>query len=408
MALWLTVLAMPAVAAPELPLGRAVFEDPFSPPAYRKLHVREQAHVELGQAVFNTQWLPAGTPDAGRRAGLGPLFNSGSCDSCHNSAKRGRGPVRDGPVPVGLVIQLGTRSPDGKALPEGDPTYGLTLNTSALDGVAVEGNVTVHFAQQQGRYPDGTSWTLRRPVYEIHDLHYGPLKSTTLIKPRLAPALFGLGLLEAAMSDIKGPDAAHFGWQGDVPSLRTQTAKAFALEMGLTSSVRPQDDRTAAQHPEEAGPPEVAEELLDALVAFEETMAVPVREAPPIPEKEEQEGAELFTRTGCAACHPPALPSPAGPLDAYTDLKLHDMGSALADSTLQGLKVTSRWRTPPLWALDYRGNGRPDVHLLHDGRARSVEEAILWHDGEGRIARDNFQKLSRKQRHQLIQWVEAR
>jgi CxxC motif-containing protein (DUF1111 family) len=163
---------------------------------------------------------------------------------------------------------------------------------------------------------------------------------------------------------------------------------------------------TAAQHPPGEPPadaPEVAPELLDALVAFQETLAVPVV----TPVATGEAGAALFTSTGCAACHRPELVTPAGPIAPYTDLQLHDLGAGLADATVAGVKVVSRWRTAPLWGLGYKGHGRPTEELLHDGRARSVEEAILWHDGEARSARQSFEKLPAAQRHALTQWVES-
>jgi CxxC motif-containing protein (DUF1111 family) len=398
------VVVQPAPA--QAPLGRVPFEDLFSPPPYRLLDAAEQARVELGKAVFNTQWLPAGTPGAGRRAGLGPLFNSFSCDSCHNSGKRGRGPIGDGPAPVALVIQLGTRSRDGRPLLDGDPVYGAVLSTAATGGMTAEAGVTIRYQELSGRYPDGTPWTLRRPAYVFAGLRYGPLRSDTLIKPRMAPAIFGLGLIAAAAD--AGGTPARLGWQGDVSSIRAQTAKAFALEMGLTSSVRPHDDCTAAQACAEAGGgsvPEVSEELLSAVVAFQETVAVPPgaseSAAPP------GTGRALFERSGCPACHRPQLLVPGGSISPYTDLQLHDMGEALADRTVAGETVMSRWRTAPLWALGYQGNSPRPLTLLHDGRARSVEEAILWHDGEGRAARQRFEHLAAEDRAVLARWVEG-
>jgi CxxC motif-containing protein (DUF1111 family) len=389
-------------------LGRVAFADPFSPPPYRPLSATEQAQVALGQAVFNTQWLPAGTPGAGRRAGLGPLYNSFSCDSCHNSAKRGRGPEGPGPAPAALVIQLGTRAADGRVLPDGDPVYGRTLNTVAQEGTQPEGRVSVRYESITGVYADGSVWRLRHFAYEVDGLRYGPLAATTVLKPRLAPALFGLGLLQAAMA---GGARARFGWQGDVPSIRDQTAKAFALEMGLTSSLYPHDDMTAAEgaaaEPSGGGPPEVAPELLDALVAFEETMAVPP--AAPLPADQERQGEALFRRSGCAACHTPQRPVPGGRIAAYTDLALHDMGPGLADATVTGETLPSRWRTAPLWGIGWRGShGRDSLSLLHDGRAATVEEAILWHGGEGRAACERFQRLAAGQRQLLARWVESR
>jgi CxxC motif-containing protein (DUF1111 family) len=383
------------------------FEDPFSPPPYRALGPGERTEVELGQAVFNTAFLPAGTPGAGRRAGLGPLYNSVSCDSCHNSAKRGRGPEGAGPAPAALVLQLGTRGSDGRVLAEGDPVYGRTLNTLAQPGWKPEGRVTLRYESLTGLYADGSLWRLRHFVCELNDLAYGPLNPSTVIKPRLAPPLFGLGLLETAMTG--GTGSARFGWQGDVPSIRNQTAKAFALEMGLTSSLYPHDDVTAKELPagDTGAAPELAPELLDALVAFEETMAVP--QLAGLPAADERQGEALFGRTGCAGCHNPQLSVPGGRIHPYTDLQLHDMGAGLADMTVSGETVASRFRTAPLWGIGYQGaHVRTSLSLLHDGRAGSVEEAILWHGGEGQAARERFQRLSRVQRKALLRWVASR
>jgi CxxC motif-containing protein (DUF1111 family) len=411
------------------PIGRAHFDDPLNPPFYRPIKGTESAHVELGLAVFKTLWAPAGTAGVAR-AGLGPLFNAASCDACHNNGARGRGPSADGLAPSALVIQLATRAPDGSVLPHGDPVYGRVLNTAALKGVMEEGAVMIRYEEIPGRYPDGTPWSLRNPRYELTGLRYGPLKPDTLVKPRLAPALFGVGLFEAVPEAvIRRPKDARssgrFGWQAEAVSIRDQTGKAFALEMGLTSGDYPQDDCTSAQpqclHQPDAGSPEVSAELFDAVVAFESVLAVP---EPQGPAAEVASGVSLFERLGCASCHAPRLPVSSGVISPYTDLRLHDLGAPLADATVAGVKVTSRWRTAPLWGLGYRprssraptflhdgrtryrpGNSNSPT-FLHDGRARSVEEAILWHDGEGRGARERFEHLSAKQRHDLLMWVE--
>jgi CxxC motif-containing protein (DUF1111 family) len=118
----------------------------------------------------------------------------------------------------------------------------------------------------------------------------------------------------------------------------------------------------------------------------------------------------LFQRLGCAGCHRPGLPVRFGDadasIDAYTDLLLHDMGSALADRSLSGRIVPSRWRTAPLWGLGHALQNR-DVALLHDGRARSVEEAILWHGGQANAARRAFLQLPADERNRLLAWVES-
>jgi CxxC motif-containing protein (DUF1111 family) len=405
------------------PLGRALFGDPLNPPSYRALDASESARVDLGQAVFNTQWVPAGIAGAMRRDGVGPLFNSASCDACHNDGARGRGPAAAGRAPAALVVQLGTREPDGTVVPQGDPAYGRVFNTAALEGVAPEGVVMIRYRMIEGRYPDGTLWSLRSPQYELTDLRYGPLQAGTLIKPRLAPALFGVGLLEAVpvatiLAGNQGDPAwqeragermlGRFGWQGESVSIREQTAKAFALEMGLTSGDHPHDDCTAREEAcvgaPNGGSPEVAAELLDAVVAFQGLLAVPQSVAVKATRGGER---QRFTALGCAACHRPSLPLSTGSLAAYTDLRLHDLGEGLADETVSGVKVKSRWRTAPLWGVGYRPRASTQITLLHDGRARSIEEAILWHAGEGGGSRERFERLPAQERHAFLNWLET-
>jgi CxxC motif-containing protein (DUF1111 family) len=394
-------------------LGRRPFGDARDPPSYATLIEPEQARVELGHAVFNTQWVPAGTANAGRRDGLGPLFNAAACDACHNEGAHGRGPTGDGDAPGALVMQLEMPACAAGKTPRGDPRYGQTVNTAAIKGVRPEAAVKIHFRKLAGRYPDGSTWSLRSPEYRLSVLQYGPLSKSTILEPRLAPALFGVGLLEAV------PDlpTERFGWQGRAISIRDQTTKAFARDMGLTSSVVHQDDCTTAQHACLAAPsggnPEVSDELLDAVIEFQRHLAVPERGAIP---NDASSARRLFGELGCEACHSERLPvivsdadglTTRGVIEPYTDLRLHDLGSELADSDVSGRKIPSRWRTAPRWGLAYRFRIERLPTFLHDGRARSIEEAILWHGGEAQSARRGFEQLPGSQRRQLLRWVES-
>lgn len=398
------------------------FTDRRNPPAYRKLTEAESARYDLGMAVFNTHFVVAGTPNAGRRDGVGPLFNSSSCDACHNNGARGRGPTGDGPAPDSLVIQLTAATVKNRADPEGDPVYGRVFNPIALDGVPLEGAVLIHYEARQGHYPDGTAWSLRVPRYELTKLHYGPIAPGTIVKPRLAPALFGVGLLDAI--ELASTDTAsapivtgRFGWQATALSVRDQTARAFAREMGLTSTDIPNDDCTAAeaaclQQPN-GGSPEVSDDLFNAVLSFQHWLAVP---ASPIPHTDAGHGGQTFADLGCVACHRPqwpvTLPDGDGKpntvtITPYTDLRLHNLGPDLADQTIAGRKVTSRWRTAPLWELGYRTSLEHFPTFLHDGRARTAEEAILWHDGEAARARDRFEHLTADERKAFLRWLET-
>ena len=413
-ALFLGLLAIAQASGDTGLIAPRPFTDRRNPPAYRKLTDAEFARYDLGMAVFNTQFVVAGTPNAGRRDGVGPLFNSSSCDACHNNGARGRGPTGDGPAPDSLVIQLAAANAKNRNDPEGDPVYGRVFNPIALDGVPPEGEVLIRYEAREGHYPDGTAWSLRVPHYELTKLRYGPIARGTIVKPRLAPALFGAGLLDAIkLEDVAG----RFGWQATALSIRDQTARAFAREMGLTSADIASDDCTPAetaclQQPN-GGSPEVSADLFDAILSFQRWLAVPASPTPHLPS---DPGAQTFADLGCVSCHRPQWPvtltdangaTSTATIGPYTDLRRHNLGTGLADQNVAGKKVTSEWRTAPLWGLGYRMSLERFPTFLHDGRARSAEEAILWHDGEAAGARVRFERLPADQRKVLLHWVET-
>lgn len=393
--------------------GRRNFADPRNPPPWIDVHPAARRDFDLGHATFNSQWLPAGKADAAGITGLGPLFIETSCDACHDDGARGLPPIAPAALSGSFVMQLG-----GPAT-----AYGHVLNTRAIDGHLPEGHVKVAYQQRIGRYPDGQRWTLRAPRYSVEVSAPGSLPAQTVLKPRIGPALFGAGLLDAvpqAAVDairqaqprrLRGAPGGRFGWQGDAVSLVDQTAIAFAREMGLTSPLQQGDDCTPEQHAcrqasPQGAPPEVSERLFHAVNTFQFLLAAAARAA--IDPAADAAGARLFERTGCAICHVPQLPVPRDGgdirIDPYTDLLLHDLGEELADRTVAGQPVTSRWRTAPLWGMAHALRSGP-VALLHDGRAASIEEAILWHGGQADDARRRFTALDPATRRQLLDWI---
>ena len=401
---------------------------------------RATEQLERGRVVFNTNWKVSASAHAPEPLSSGPLFNATSCNVCHNEGGHGQGPTGDGPVPPSLVIALGPRGSGDGAEPRGDPVYGRVFNPVALGAVLAEGVVTVRYRELGGTYyPGGTHWRVRDPEYHLENLHYGPLAATTVIKPRLAPPLFGLGLLEAvANSDIVGDPVdrrvgngttgepawhvragarliGRFGWQGNSLSVRDQTTKALAFEMGVTSAERPADDCTQSQircvHT--GGTPEASEESVAAVVAFVQSLAVPdaSRRA-----ADDDLGPRLFSAIGCDQCHRPKLPieltdSAGGrtsrTISPYTDLRLHDLGTSMSDRDVSGRAVPTKWRTAPLWGIGYRMSTERFPTFLHDGRARSVEEAVLWHLGEATRAQRRFSELPPGRRAALLHWLET-
>ncbi len=394
-------------------IGRTGFADRRDPPARRPLDPAQQAAFDLGLLVFNTPWVAAGTPRTERRDGLGPLFVSASCDNCHNNGARGR-PPEGGGLSNSFVMQL-----DG---PAGLP-YGAVLNTSALPDHSREGQVEVNWTLRHGQYADGTTWKLREPHYALTRLLYGAPPAATVLKPRIAPAVFGAGLLEAVPTQalrvlrkqqprqLRGElPPGRFGWRGDATDVEDQTARAFAREMGLTSRPRLRDDCSSAQvacrNSPQGGTPEVSDDFLQAVLTFQRELPVPARAALPV--DQDAAGRRLFEQSGCAKCHVTTLPltidgTPAR-IDAFTDLLLHDLGDGLADRRFDGRVVKSRWRTAPLWGLAF-AERFSELALLHDGRAASIEEAILWHGGQAENAQRAFQRLTAAERTLLAGWV---
>jgi CxxC motif-containing protein (DUF1111 family) len=388
--------------------GRAVFEQRRDPVPVRSLDEATQEQFDLGQALYNTTWVTAGTPRAKRRDGLGPLFVAPSCDACHNNGARGRGPFRAGEPPGSFVMQL-----SGSDV----AAYGHVLNTSALKGFEPEGAITVAYVVREGRHADGSTWTLQQPRYHL-TLAHGPLDGRTVLRPRIGPALFGVGLLEgvprAELDRIRRGQprsvrgllpSGRFGWQALVPTIRAQTGLALSREMGLTSHEAPADDcapvSRACAMAANGGHPEVNPAFLSAMVTFQRELAVPAPGSAPL-------AKATFERIGCAGCHASKVRTVTDDglreIAPYSDLLVHDLGPGLADRRVDGQTVRTLWRTAPLWGLRHALE-LGELALLHDGRARSIEEAILWHGGQASPSRRAFLRLPSAERQRLLDWL---
>ena len=396
---------------------------------------------EVGDSFFNQNWVtaPASTE---ARDGLGPTHNALSCSSCHSHDGRGKPPDHPADPERGLLLRLSVPGPSG---PVDDPRYGGQLQDRAIIGVPPEGRIVVSYEERPGQYPDGTPFSLRQPVYSIQELAYGPLHPDVMISPRVAPATIGMGLLEAipeedilALSDpddadgdgISGrpnyvPDVqsgelklGRFGWKSNQPTVEQQAAGAFLGDIGITSSLFPEENcpkgQDACQAAPNGGMPEVPDERLEKVTIYTQTLAVPAMRD--YDDEQVQQGARLFVQTQCAACHTPMHQTgdthPLEPLRAqvifpYTDLLLHDMGDGLADNRPDGLATGREWRTPPLWGIGLVETVNKHTMFLHDGRARNLEEAILWHEGEANESRMQFMTLTKDEREALIRFLES-
>jgi len=395
----------------------------------------------VGNSFFNLSWLsaPASVTD---RDGLGPLFNARSCSGCHFKDGRGRPPEPGSPlVSMLLRISVPGRGSNGEPLP--DPTYGDQIQGSALPGIPPEADVIVDYEDVPGAFPDGERYSLRKPRYRLEHLGYGPASAALLISPRVAPAIIGLGLLEAvpeaalvALADqddrdrdgISGrrnrvPDAktgalvaGRFGWKAEQPSTVQQCAAALLGDMGLTSLLFASENHTARESAcrdaPSGGTPEVSDAILAALGLYARSLAVPARRDLDHPAV--LRGAELFDKLGCARCHVPTLHTaplpdlpelPSEDIHPYSDLLLHDLGEGLSDHRPTYAAEGAEWRTPPLWGLGLVQQVNGHTLLLHDGRARDAKEAVLWHGGEALAARNAFVALGRSDRDALVAFL---
>ena len=396
-----------------------------------------------GNSFFNQPWVqaPASTKS---RDGLGPLFNARSCAACHFKDGRGSPPLEDGDEFLGILLRLSVdgEGPNGESIP--DPNYGGQLQPFSVLDVPREGTPRVAYEVIAGTFPDGAPYELLSPTYTISDLAYGPLSADIRVSPRVAPAVIGLGLLEAIseerLSELEDPDDAdgdgvsgrinwvwdaanealavgRFGWKSEQPSVRQQSAGAFLGDMGITTSLFSAQNCTDSQseclQAIDGGEPEILDYLVDRVEVYGRLVAVPARRR--FDDGETLRGKFLFEDIGCASCHVPTHQTGDSDLEEvrdqtiwpYTDLLLHDMGESLTDNRPSFGAGGSEWRTPPLWGLGLYDVVNDHNRLLHDGRARGVTEAILWHGGEGQRSNDAFQNLAAQDRSAVIRFVES-
>jgi CxxC motif-containing protein (DUF1111 family) len=401
----------------------------FSLPV-RNLLEDHRASFFVGNSFFNMNWVVAPASVAGRD-GLGPLFNARSCSACHFKDGRGRPPEPSEPMTL-MLLRISMPGVDSHGGPKPDPVYGDQLQTSAIPGVASEADVFVEYADVSGAFADGEPYALRRPSYRIANLRYGPMASSLLTSARVAPAMIGLGLLEAVpestLRSLSDPDdsdgdgvsghvnvvwnqvagrmdVGRFGWKAEQPSVLLQSAAAFQGDIGITSTIFPGPV---------PGAPEVSDKILHAVALYARTLAVPA--ARTADTADAARGRQLFGAARCIACHvaelrtgPVAdLPELANQvIRPYTDLLLHDMGDDLADGRPVFEASGREWRTPPLWGLGLVAKVNGHTFLLHDGRARDISEAILWHGGEAAWSRRQFQQMPGKDRLALLAFLES-
>jgi len=405
----------------------------------------QEGFFVTGNSFFRTNWVTA-PASVQSLDGLGPIFNAFSCGSCHFKDGRAKPPGTPDEALNGLLFRLSIPGTDAYGGPLADPVYGGQLQDKSILNVENEARVRVSYQEIAGNYTDGSVFSLRQPIYEFVDLKYGPFPSGSMFSPRIAPQMPGLGLLEIipeadilAFADENDSDQngisgkanqvwdaelqqlvlGRFGWKANQPNLTQQTAGAFNGDIGITSNLFPQDHLSLTQQQQyrnipNGGEPEISDDILRKVVRYTQTLAVPARRE--FDDATVLRGKFLFQQINCSGCHRPSMSTGSiGDIAAlynqkiwpYTDLLLHDMGPELADGRPDFLASGTEWRTAPLWGIGLIQTVNRHSFLLHDGRARNMEEAILWHGGEAEKSRDAFKKLNVSDRTALLKFVES-
>lgn len=422
----------------------------YSLPA-ANLPLSKRLDFSVGNSFFRNPWVqaPASTE---ARDGLGPLFNTNGCQNCHIKDGRGHPPEEDDIHAVSMLVRLSipamTAEQKKAFIMDGnipEPTYGGQLQDFALQDQTPEGEIKITYTDVPVQFKDSTTVTLRKPKLEIINLGYGEMHPDTQLSARVAPPMIGLGLLESIPDstllewesagrsssdgvtgkankvwDVEKNDFAigRFGWKAGQPNLMQQNAAAFNGDIGLTSHLFSKENCTTKQSIcsdlPNGGHPEVSQNILDFVEFYSQHLAVPIRRN--VKDPQVQLGQKLFASSGCESCHKtnvktakrPDLPALSEQLiHPYTDLLLHDMGEGLADNRPEYLANGTEWRTAPLWGIGYTKEVNGHTYFLHDGRARNLMEAVLWHGGEAETAKQNVLALDKKDRDALIAFLNS-
>jgi CxxC motif-containing protein (DUF1111 family) len=428
-------------------------EQAFSTP-YAGLNQEQAREFAEGHAQFNEAWVLA---PAHGVWGLGPTFNEDRCAHCHANNGRAAAPDEGQEIERGMLVRLSIpgKAKQGGPLPH--PAYGDQLQNRGIEGrVPPEGLAIIHWREKKVAFADGEIRSLRSPTLELSNLQFGELGPDTMLSVRIAQQVVGLGLLEAvpestildiARSQQNTAVAGHpnyvwdienerrvmgrFGWKANQPSLRQQAAAAFNADIGATSFLFTEKNCPPIQQQCLELPsaskcggqggctgntfrPEVLPSRLANITFYLQTLAVPARRS--LSDPQVRRGEALFAELRCASCHLPELRTGAKAFIAaaanltihpYTDLLLHDMGEELADGRPDFEASGREWRTAPLWGIGLIRAVNGKVSLLHDGRARDVSEAVLWHGGQAEASRESFRALSAAEREALVKFVES-
>lgn len=413
--------------------------------SYSNLNYEEEDTFMLGRSFFTIPWVEAPSATTARD-GLGPLFNANTCVSCHPNNALGSVYSKNGSISRSMVVRLSIPSNNSDLhkkilskigfIPE--PTYGAQLSLNGLSNVSYEGKLNIEYSKKSVTYADGKTLELRVPSYSLKNLNYGELFPNTNITVRKAPALVGLGLLEEVLDEeiLKNEDiedknndgisgvanivfsiktnsykVGRYTYKASAPTVKHQNAAAFHNDMGLTTTYFPTDNCTKKQTsclnaPKARDYIDVPDFRLEAIDFYLRHLKVPKTK---IETSYIKEGKKIFNDISCSKCHLNSLKTKTGLIiRPYSDFLLHDMGELLGDGRREFKASKNEWRTAPLWGINsYEKAIGKRVDFLHDGRARSIEEAILWHAGEALSSKNSFMNLDETKRTKVIKFIRS-
>jgi CxxC motif-containing protein (DUF1111 family) len=421
--------------------GSQISEQAYQQPL-ADLDAAQLEQFEEGRKGFSQHWAVA--PSILGLWGRGPTSNGEACTDCHDNGGRGRATDSiDAPL-QSMLVRLSVPGAGPHGAPRPDPNYGDQLQEEGILGrVPAEGRALITWSEFAVALPDGEVVRMRRPSLQLRDLAFGPLAANIMQSVRVAPALVGVGLIDSIPEDailaqeqrqhalqlsghanrvwdlVREREAiGRFGRKANQPHLLQQVVSAYHADLGVTSRWFPDENCTTVQTQCRAEPPgghpELPPPFLDPVLFYLRTLAAPAPRA--ADDATARRGERLFRSAGCADCHVPqwhtgrsAEPATLADrvISPYTDLLVHDMGEDLADGRPDFRAGPREWRTAPLWGLGLSESVNGNSGLLHDGRARDAEEAILWHGGEAERSREQFMRMPRADRAALVEFLRS-
>ena len=419
----------------------------------RNLEEHMRINFLVGNALFERMWEDSSISKNIAKDGLGPFFSARSCESCHINDGRGHIPLTNKEDKISVVIQISQNIAQSNDYIKNieDDIYGGQISEFAVKDVLKEADIIIDYKYSLEMYEDGRVVELRRPIIKIDNLNYGDFNESTTFSARIAQPMIGLGLIEHISDqsllmnedindtnndgvsgkankvwDIENEKLAigRFGWKAAQPSVYQQTADAFYHDMGLSNklysnpfnctSKQVECAKAISGNSEEYDDLEVSNDQLDLVTFYSSQLGVPARRS--INAENVKKGKEIFFALNCNSCHVESFTTGDSGSHAnlnnqiiypYSDFLLHDMGESLSDGVSEFFAQGSEWRTPPLWGIGLTNIVSEEYGYLHDGRARTIEEAILWHGGEANEIIQNYKKLKKSEVNQLLSFINS-